>query len=356
MAVDGIRRHLGDDHTATLETRDILGKVLIDRGKLDEAQQVLGAVISDRQRLFGEATATTNYARGLLAETLWKRAVALDGGQRDAALKDAERYVLESLQILRSAPDRGSTYGMEKASEALYEIYRLQGRLADAVTLSRNEVAKARGAPQEGDYGRIANEWCDDLIYVLTETKQLEEALAASREQVEILRRTRVANHPSTLRALNALAWALFEAGRFAEAEAPAREAVSGYRAATMPDVVDQINTIDTLACVLCKLERPDEAEGLFREIFALFARGMPPRFFPGDAGLHALHFGECLVMLKRYPEAEARFLEALKAAEAAAAAAGTVKRARERLMQLYETLGLSDRASEYRDEAVAQP
>src|SRR5262249_39825005 len=162
----------------------------------------------------------------------------------------------------RSASDRRESAKPPKPMEALLAVYKHEDRMEQAEAVAREALGLARALPQQGDFGRIAKDWCDDLIYVLTQLgkvdpSKVDEAIAREGEEVEILRRTRGDLHHSTLKALNGLAWALFEAGRYSEAESPAREAVSGYQRAARPNEVDRINTLDTLAMVLLALDQP---------------------------------------------------------------------------------------------------
>jgi tetratricopeptide (TPR) repeat protein len=346
--LDGLRRHLGEDHDVTLDMRAVKAGALIELQKFEDAEAVVQGLFADYQRLLveGDYDWNTNHLQALL---LWK----------SGRLEEAEEHARECLEALRpTGRDRppaivsawASVVAPVRFMEVLYEVYRQQGRLPEALAMAREGLALVSAHPQEGLCGKTANHIREDVIYMLTMLGELQEAEALAREQVAILRRTRGPTHPATLAALNGLAWALFESGRFAEAEPLAAEAVQGYRQSADLDVLDRINTTDTLAVTLCHLGRPADAEPLFREIFELFAAGLPPRFFPGDAGLHALHYGECLFKLQRYPEAEARLLEALEAAKQSPAveARRTVHDAHQQLVQLYDTLGMSERAAEH--------
>jgi tetratricopeptide (TPR) repeat protein len=247
--------------------------------------------------------------------------------------------------------------------KTLCEVYRQQDLRPQALAMAREMLALASTLPQEGQGGRVTNQCYNQLIYLLTEmgrkdAEALAEAEALAREQIDILQRTRGGAHSETLKALNGLAWLLFEAKRYPEALPLAEEAVAGYRQARNPPLLDRINTTDTLACVLCKLDRPADAEPLFREVLQWLAQGKPPHMSDGDAGLHALHYGECLLLLKRYPEAEAQLLEALRAAGQTPGnydeAKSTVQTARKRLVEVYDFMEAPEKAATYRDDGPA--
>ena len=185
---------------------------------------------------------------------------------------------------------------------------------------------------------------------VLMKVGRIDEAFTAFRDRVAVSQRLFGPTHPYTLRAGNSLAWFLVEAGRPAEAEPIARAAVEAYRRAESPDHNALINTLDTLAMALCDLDRLDDAEAVFSELSELWMAAHNAQK-PLRESLQ-LHYGQCLLKLKRFEEAEPLLLAALRDPGDDRPAANRREQAAQSLIELYEASGRPESAAEHRRAA----
>ena len=110
-------------------------------------------------------------------------------------------------------------------------------------------------------------------------------------------------------KAMNWVAWSLWQQGWYEAAETLAGKAVAGYRRATAVPDQSMVSAIDTLACAQRDLGRLDEALALFEEIESAY-RSNPESFLgrPWPAEI-ILHHAQCLSKLRRYEDAETMLL-----------------------------------------------
>ena len=139
-------------------------------------------------------------------------------------------------------------------------------------------------------------------------------------------------------KALNEVAWSLWQQGSYEAAEALALKAVAGYRRARAIPDQSMVNAIDTLACAQRDLGRLDDALALFEEIESAYR---DPELLLGRPWLAeiVLHHAECLSKLRRYEDAETMLL----AIEDRTADVIRV------LVELYEAWGRADEAAQWR-------
>jgi tetratricopeptide (TPR) repeat protein len=167
-------------------------------------------------------------------------------------------------------------------------------------------------------------------------------------------------DHPDTLKTLFSLATAYDETGQYAEA-IQALEKVRDRQAATLSaDHPERLRTLVGLGKFLLQAGRPAEAEPMLRECLAVREKTNSDDWSTFNA---RQLLGAALVDQKKYAEAEPLMVqgyEGLKQNEAKIPPFGSKgeileeTKALERLVQLYEALGKTDKADEWRKKLEA--
>jgi eukaryotic-like serine/threonine-protein kinase len=179
-------------------------------------------------------------------------------------------------------------------------------------------------------------------------------AEALSREALALRRRLLGNEHPDLARSLNNLANVLIEKGDYSEAENLSGEAVAMARKLLgdgHPEVaVYLVTNVETL----CRTQKPADGEPLARQSLAIFKKALPaghPYIAVAESGL-----GGCLTLSRRYMEAEALVLGSYPVIEAKMGVRSPeTRKARERIVALYDAWGKPDKAAEYRSQLTKE-
>lgn len=138
------------------------------------------------------------------------------------------------------------------------------------------------------------------------------EAIEALRAAISLHEHVYGMDHELVARLQGRLAWPLMNTGHAAEAETLARRATESFRKA--PDPTLMISGPKTLAMILHRTKRNEEAVALGNEMLAALKK----RFGPEHPQIYYIldNLGYDLCALKRYDEAEAVLLEAVRQGE----------------------------------------
>ncbi|MEE8142063.1 MAG: tetratricopeptide repeat protein, partial [Planctomycetota bacterium] len=327
------REVMGPEALLTRQTQAAYAKALLSLGKLKEAEQIA------KQTMHG------NWPQS--HRSLWDCFVTLGGvAEQRGELEKAE-------QIYKEALNRQSQFGGDEhpfTYELRYALSRVlifQGRYAEAEVLSKKNVELMQR--EWGDSNAKKLSWnLGNLAWALQRQQKIAEATLVHRQRVELTQRALGKDHVETLQARNSLAWCLWEDGQANEAKPIAQSAVDGFRRVQQQPSLVMLNALDTLAVILRDTGDLEQAEGLFQEMTILWQQlhedGTP--FNPEPQ----LHYGECLLKMKRYDQAEPMLLASYRAFQKSVGEKDPdTQSALSRLVELYEAMGRNDRAEEYR-------
>lgn len=213
LALQLERKHLGDDHKATLVSMDSLALQYRRMGRVTEAEELYRESLMRRLRAFGDENKLTLGTMGRLAALL----------QYKGELDEAESLLNKALV--------GSehTFGLDHDQ-----------------TLRRR------------------NTYC----VLLLKRQKYDEALACFQSALETRERVFGLDHDETILIRNNLMGTLFKLGRFDEAEPVARDVLASDVRVLGDDHPNTITARNNLGVVLLNMNRFEEAESLFRAAY----------------------------------------------------------------------------------------
>jgi eukaryotic-like serine/threonine-protein kinase len=246
------RQRLGPEHADTLEAVDELANVLLDQGKLAEAEPLLRQNLDVSRRVLGPEHVQTLNALNNLASLL----------QEQGKLAEAEPLWRQNLEIrLRVAgPDHPDT---QAALNNLAGLLHAEGRLAEAEPLYRQSLEGLRRllGPEHPDTLATVN----NLAMLLQAQGKWDEAEPLLRQALDTNRRVGGPEHPDTLVAVNNLAALLRDRGKLDEAEPLFRQNLEATLRVQGPEHPDTLIAINNLARLLEARGKLAEAEPLCR-------------------------------------------------------------------------------------------
>jgi serine/threonine protein kinase len=271
-----------------------LADVLEDRGALGEAEALLRESVALRRAHFGGGHPS-------LATGLQSLAALLRNSQRPDAEAEASAREAVAINAVALGPDHPHTLN---AQTLLGSILRGQGRLAEAAEILEDVVLRAERASAGPHPGYPV--YLDHYARVLIMQERYDDAEAVARRALALSRKMHGEIHAGTGGALSRLASIARGRGDHAQAVRYHREAITSYDA---------------------YFDAPN--------LFSAFER----------AGL-----AKSLAALKRYDEAETTLLESLDMLEAIYDGRHEqVRKARQRLIDLYEQGGRLEEAARWR-------
>jgi serine/threonine-protein kinase len=336
-----IATDLKDQPEVRATLMDTMGTVYVNLGLYDRAVPLLRGALETRKAVLGPehldvAQSVFNLAvllrrRGdyAAAESLHREALAL----RRRLLGDQHPDVARSLNNLGLVlADKGDYPGAEAFyREALAMRRKLLGDRHRDVAGTLNNLASV--VKQRGDYAEA------ESLY--------REALAIVREQLGN-------EHPDVALSLDNLADVLALKGDFAGAEKLFRETVPMLRKLLGSQHPSVAVSLVNLADMLCLERKPAEAEPIAREALAIFRNALPSgHTYIGEA---ESVLGGCLTLSERYGEAEPLLLGSYPVLKAKTGERSPeTRKARERIVRLYEAWGRPGEAARYRAEMTAE-
>jgi serine/threonine-protein kinase len=372
---------LSDQPEVKAELQRIIGESYFSLGQYDLAEQNLTAALQTQTRIAGEDGIAT-LKTGVSMATLWSGAkgdyvkankfylanlsrlraeqkkgtiqtdylvAALNGfallrrAQGDS--REAEILLREELTLQPLvSPEQKNSLGVAQAILAL--TLADQGKFEEAIKIVREKIETIRGKKQEASPELAAN--LTGLGSFLLENGQAAESLENLREAEAIYRKRYSDANLQLGDNLRLQAQAFFDGGKHSEAEARINETLKIYRAATNPQFINYATALMVEGFIYSQTGRIAEAEKLLREAVRIRSENMPETHFLRATANGAL--GEFLTAQTRFPEAEPFLLashESLKKSQAANSP--RMKRALQRLANLYEAWNKPEQAAPYR-------
>jgi serine/threonine protein kinase/outer membrane protein assembly factor BamD (BamD/ComL family) len=363
------------------ELQRIMGETYISLGRVDEAERILTAALSDQTAISGNGNLET-LKTGLLVSEVWTE-------KGDYA--KAESFYQQNFTTLRTYFDRGAisadyligalynlslirrAAGDSKAAEmALREIMTLepqanpevraefpkfesvlalamadQGKFDDAEKILTTKIALFRQKVEDAsDPGLAAN--LSILGGTLLGKKEYAEAEANLREAEAFYRKIYDPDFRPLGDNLRVQAQLFYEKQEYAEAEAKINECLKIYHVSATPSYINYATAGMIQGMIYGQTGRPAEAEKLLREAVQLRAQYSPNSHFLRAVAENEL--GQFLAGQKRFDEAEALMLssyESLKNSQAPNSP--RVRTALERLVAFYTNWGKSAEANKYK-------
>lgn len=304
----------GADSTQFASIRHDIGVMLIQRGELDAAREVLESVLARRARLLGDRhpdVAGTNKELAGIAR------------QQDRS-EDAERLYLTALEINEamlgpSHPETANTLN------SLAVFYRGLGNDSLALEFALRALTGARAA--YGDSHPTVGLMTVNAGSMQRMLGQLDDALASTQQGLDILRGVLGEEHQLAGVAYNAVAGVQHDRSEHAPAEANYRRALDIFEKTAgenHPHIVSILNGLGTL---LVDVNRLGEAEAALRRA-ADIAQGALPPAHPNTA-IVQVGLARVAALTGRCDEAERLLGEygAVAAAPATAARAAVARR-----------------------------
>jgi serine/threonine protein kinase/tetratricopeptide (TPR) repeat protein len=283
----------GPDHPSTLLAQANVAQAMSNLGQFSESEAELRRVIDGMKRVLGpEHPTTLNFINGL--------GTCLNNQGRYAESEHLYREIMEPLTRVLGPTHDGTMFARNNIATALLN----QDKFSEAETAIREDLIVLREKYGDEDHRTLMA--MHNLAGAIEGQNRLGEAEALLRKVIEARRRVIGELHPDTLGSLNNLAWNLFNQERAGEAEPLFRQAVDGYKQ-SMPD----------------------------GHWAVAVARG---------------GWGNCLVSMQRFEEAEAQLLQAYEVERKALGVDHAfTKKAAGYLAKLYDAWGDPAKAAAYR-------
>jgi eukaryotic-like serine/threonine-protein kinase len=298
-AVEIRRRELGDDDPETVRAQAALSALLLEQGKLPEADALAVDVLERSRRTLGPGNVLTIDAMNNLA--------MLRG--RQGKFRESERLARQVLELRERVlgPEHMDTV---KARGNLGMSLFPLGRSAEAEPLFRTVVKHMRAA--------LGDDHPDTLIALgnfgacLRLQGKLVEAEGVMREVYERRRRVLGAVHPGSLYSALNLSIVVLAQDRPSDAEPLLEEALAGFRRRLGPDHPWTIEAIGRLVYLRQAQGRGAEAEEAAREALTAGERRFGPT--SAQAMMSRFELADTLSRSGRFAEAEALLLEVSRA------------------------------------------
>ena len=360
----------------TLTMRSNLGAVLLEMGKLEQAEPILREALDGRRRVLGEqhpqvATSMGRLARALSArgkyeeaEQLYREALrrnrsALGDSHLDtlntmvnlASLLQEEGSLQESESLYHAAVETGTRALGEHADMAgwyggLGSVLFSEGKPAEAEQAFQRGIAicKSRIGPGSIREAKIRGKYAllqSASARYSEAQRNLEDALAIYRQKLGAA----PAESAETRFRLAAIAQAR---GNNSEAENLYKESMAIDRSATPPRFLDTAAHLVGYAGFLAATGEASQAESSAREAVDLLSRNLPAGFWTIARARSVL--GEVLTKSGRYPEAEPLLVGAYTVlSNKLGQRALETRLAQDRVVRLYELWGKPSKARAYR-------
>ncbi|MEO7368013.1 MAG: serine/threonine-protein kinase [Gemmatimonadaceae bacterium] len=252
-----LRRTIARDDREVATALNDLGVAATQQASYPRADTLLREALATRQRIFGEADASTLATMNNLAELLRLRGETTSA---DSLLQ----YVLRQERATLAPNDPALAATLSN----LGVLARGRGDLAEAE--ARHRAALAIRRAHYGDNHPDVAESVKNLALVLHSAGRLTEADSMYRHALSLQRRVYGVKHPQIGTTLNSLAALRSTLGDNRDAEALLREALPMQRELLGPDHVNIASTLDNLGGVLSDEGHPDEASALLEESLAM--------------------------------------------------------------------------------------
>ena len=285
-----IRRtlHTGD-HADIAESLDNMGTMNEEKGDLPQAEKYFRQALEMRKKLYGkehkEIAATLNNLGQVL--------------HNEGKLPEAEKLYRESLEM------RTKLLGPE-ADETAATINNLAALLiakedfvhAEAMMRKVLELDLKRWGENHPNVAFSTN----NVAYAMERGGKISEAEPFYRKALEMDIKLLGKEHPITTRGMCNLGRILMRTGSTDEAEQVLRHGLEIQERIMEKNNPQIANTLMTLAQTLQKKNQCEEAEPMFRDAITIYIKS---NYDPTWKAVTTSQLGDCLTILKRFPEAE---------------------------------------------------
>lgn len=278
-----------------------LGKYLTERGMLQESVEMFRVGIAGLKKHLTDndrnlQSAVHNYGYALVAA---------------GNLEEGEKAVREALEMCEKqfGPDHVAVaYELNTLANTLQRM----GRAEEAVALHERTLA-IRRKRLPPDHPSVLTSMANVASTYISLGRQ-QEAIPLLREAVDRQKAVQGESNPKTLTAMSNLAFALEDLKQFDESEAIMRRVVEIRRRANFEDP-ESWSQINNLATMLVNRGKAAEAKRLYADLFAAADGKLPPEHYA--RAIFRNNYGECLVMLGEYDQAEKELTESHQIIEA---------------------------------------
>jgi tetratricopeptide (TPR) repeat protein len=292
QALEGERRILGPGDPVTLDTMDLLARIVTEHGHYDEGERLDREVIEIATRKLGPGNLRTLTSENTLAVLLW----------RLGRFAEAERENRQALEIERRVLGLDDSETQRTMINLALDIE--SNNPAETEQLDREVLAHPRGP---GGGSRVMN----NLAELLSSEGRQPEAEKLFREALAIQVQTLGPENPSTLLTRSNLADVLLDEGNTHEAEKLQRETLASMVRSPGPKHPDTLLCQTNLAKVLIREGHYPEAERTARDAFEQLLRSPGPQHPYTVDALQEL--GEALAYTHRYAEASKLFRDVIE-------------------------------------------
>jgi eukaryotic-like serine/threonine-protein kinase len=338
-------RTYGLNSHETTEVSGTLANVLLMTGKHDEAEAMFKQDIQIEKWLeqHGHANLVNlAYVYGGLGGMLDQK--------QDPAAKGYLEECLKYAKLAFTGKDRVFVAITENnlSNEAGY-----RGDADEAERYARMSLDEYRHLPP-GTYGEMGVT-LSNLGRILTRKGNYEEGEKLVRESLDLRRKVYGDSNPATAAAWYALSDLLYREAKYDEAAGAANESVAVFKRSTTTPQKNVIyaNPLMQMGLILDKQRRYHEAEPYFREALEIRTHFLKP----GNQllGVTQGGLGECLMLQKRYAQAEPLLLDSYRTIEATTPASDPRRtEAAQRLVNLYQGWGKAAQAAKFQTVSVA--
>ena len=337
------RRVLGEEHQDTLGTMLNLSTLYQDEGRYKDAEPLALKSLEIDRKLHGDENRDTLICYGNLATLYFRQS-------RFTEAEPLFEKVLEIRRHLLGEENRQTLLSMNN----LCELYKMLGKYAQAEPLALKALELRRRVVGEDQPDTLVSMNALGVLYRMV--GRLDEAEPLLTKPLEVRRRLFGDENPVTLANLDDLATLRESEGKYAEAEAIFASVLESRRKALGADNPDTLETMTSLAEVRLKQQKYAGAEPLLREALAGYEKTDPDSWqrFQCQSLL-----GASLAAQDKYAEAEPLLLEGYGGMNRQIASIPFELRAEivetsRRIIQLYESWGRPEKATEWR--AASQP
>lgn len=290
------RRLHGDSHLRSLAGQSNMGSIEYAQGNLEAAAELTRTALDSYEALGNpiEALATMSVLGSILVE--------------QSKFEEAEQVLRETLRRRRSAlggDDSMTLRSMTNLARLLHKI----GKYKEGQALTEESLATYKRLLGDDHPETVeARMLLGDL---LTARGKLSEAEPILRDALAAQRRLLGNAHPLTLGSVNNLAALLDQIGEYAEAEALFRESLAGHRRLFGDEHFQTLRAIGNLGFVLNLQGKSAEAEPYYRQALAGFQKvfGKEHQLTLSAMG----NLGAFLSKMGKHAEAEPLYYEALE-------------------------------------------
>jgi eukaryotic-like serine/threonine-protein kinase len=340
QTLDIQRRVLGPDHPGTLLSMGNLANVYYEEGKDVQAAALYSRTLEIESRVLGPEHPKTLSSMGNLANLY----------MADDKYPEAEALFSRIVEIDRRVlgPEHPNTL---KSMSALAVVYRELGKYAQAEALLSPTVELERRVSGAENVDTLFA--VEVLAGIYTALGRYARAEALYREDLETERRALGPEHPITLVTLSDVGAMYQQQGKYTLAENFAAKALAGRRRALGSEHPDTMLSAANLALAYQSQGKFAESESLAREAVETDRKMQPDDWqrFRDESLLGASLAGQ-----KKYAEAKPLLLEGYQGMverkdRIAVPDRHHLDRARQWIVQLYETWGKPEKAAEWKQK-----